>query len=151
MKQRLSTCVIIGVAMLVCSGVQSQSLDEGNSDKDISALQQERIKLLAERVSKSQALFAMGLRDVTDVAQAQIDLLVVQIEYAASNAAKRDLYADLLQKCDAQIDAATRLLKAPRLPVQPGQRKHPQLEATLRLLLLKSERVRIQIELESLR
>jgi hypothetical protein len=150
MKLSLTNCAIIGAAVLVCSGVQSQSPDERKSGRNIPALQQERIKLLAESVSKCEALFAIGLRGVTEVAQAQIDLLVVQIEYAASNAAKRDLYADLLQKYDVQIDGASRLSKAPPLPVQPGQRNHPQFEATLRMLLLKSERIRFQIELDSL-
>lgn len=151
MPRILTTCVVAAAVMTMCSHAQSRKQTEGRPHIDVTELQQQRIKLLAERVSQSQALFATGLRDVTDVARAQIDLLVIQIEYAVSTAAKKKLYTDLLQKYDVQIDAASQQSKAPPRPVQPGQRLHPQLEATLRLLQLKSERIRVQIELESLR
>ena len=155
MNKILATCVIVSVVVFACSFAQSQRQDDGKAGSDIVALQQERIRLLAERVSRFEAYVEKGLSDRTQLVQAQIDLITVQLEYAGSVDSKRTLFTELLAKYDDQIRVAETWSRAPQRPPVPGEPPQKailaQLDAASRLLFLKSERIRVQIDRDMLR
>ncbi|MCP4505588.1 MAG: hypothetical protein GY826_04245 [Fuerstiella sp.] len=147
--------MIARVVVFACSGARAQRQDAGDATSHDVALQQERVQLLAEGVTRIEAYVERELADRADVVQAQINLILVQLEYASSKDAKRGLFTELLAKYDHQIRLAEEGLKVPQRAPSPGEQPRdavrPYLAAASRLLLLKSERIRVQIERDTLR
>ena len=116
----------------------------GKQDK-IAALQQQRIDLLQQRVSRLKELMESGLIDRIDMVKAEVDLLKVRLEYASSVAEKKKHLTELIKQHDQLISVAELKMRA---PAHPGRQRH--LAPSLSHLLLKAEKVRLQIELEKL-
>jgi hypothetical protein len=120
-----------------------------NAPNEIAVLQQRRIELLQQRVTQFEEsrLFGIELDDREQLGEARLDLLNAKLEYAGSVAEKDEILTAILQEYDSLIESAESALEAPRTGVADGPEL---LEASSHLLLLKSERVRIEIELASL-
>ena len=85
-------------------------------------------------------MHARGANSSAELAAPTIDLIRAQIEYAKNNIERRKLYKAWLEQHDLLIRLAEVMEKAPR----NGFRSRDE------LLLLKAERIRIQIECELL-
>ena len=140
----------VAVSFLVIKGWQEQVKPELNKDDstsvDVGELQEKRVTFLEERVTMAEALVSRGRADKALVKRLQTDVLHAQLEYATTKAERRELLEKLLAMYDERIEIADHLeaLGAPRARSEAAS--YPELD----LLLLKSERVRIEIELEKL-
>ena len=139
----LTISILVVAAAFVCCFAQSEEREERT---DIAALQEQRIKLLEQRIAVIEEYVGMGLTDRSYVIQAQIDLINARLEYAPTKTERRALLTELLGKCDQQIRFAELAIKSPPAPPQAGSRPQTNdLDGISKLLLLKSERIRIQI------
>ena len=68
--------------------------------RQVDELQAKRIDLLTERVAELKELHEEARCDAITVTRAEVDLMEAKLEYASSNAEKRDLLRELLGKHD---------------------------------------------------
>ena len=116
---------------------------------DISALVQERISLLERRVALIKQFLESRRSSVSPaLTQAQVDLINARLEYAEDVSIKKELLGELLKHYDVMIDRADLLSK---LSVRAGEKRDLfNIPPEKDVLLLKSERVRLQIQLAKL-
>lgn len=151
MQRRLAVCVAFAAIGFACCYAQNPKQVKTSKTTDVAALQRKRIELLETRVKAVDSLVDMGLVDRTEVVRMQMDVISARLDYADSNVEKRKLLDDLIAKYDELIKVSEAMALAAVLPTQPGQRvSNSQVKAATDLLLLKAERVRIEIERESL-
>jgi hypothetical protein len=118
--------------------------------KEVTALQQERIKLMTERVAIIESFTKIDILDRAELARVRVDLAKAKLEYAKSNDQKRAVLDELIALHDILIKFAELKAKAPARAQSPGVRIAPVL-ASADALLLKSERIKYQIERETLK
>ena len=138
--------VILGIVALtaICLSAMSWQTVPEQKEKDIDQLKKERIEVLEKRVELARTLFEHGRMDRVQIVQPEKDLIHAKLEYATTNAEKKRLYEALIKLMDSQIEVA-RLHE--EKPVLQADKAHlPGLE----LLQLQSEKIRLQIEMESL-
>ncbi len=148
MQRTLAICLTLGALGVACSYAQTPKQNDAGTPTDIPILQQKRIELLQERVSQIESIFKVGLPVLQELIRAQMDLINAKLDYAQSNAEKRKLLTDLIAEYDKLIRVAESSLHVPVVPPRPGQ--HIAHLRASELLLLKSERVRIQISRSTL-
>ncbi len=136
--------VAIGVAYSFAQGEVDDT--DGNTPPSIAALQQQRIELLQKRVAQLESLHEVEMVDRTELIRPRMDLINARLEYARSNAAKKALLTELIAEYDTLIQLLELAAKAPVAPPQAGQRPTPNLTAASDLLLLKADRIKVQIE-----
>ena len=144
MQRIFATCITLGALGVACCYAQSQKQDDASTPTEIAALQQKRIELLQQRVSRIESAVKVGFDNISDLIQPQIDLINARLDYAQSNAEKRKLLTDLLAEYDKLIQIAKSEQNAPIQPRTPNQRSTI-MKPSSDLLWLKSERIRIQI------
>jgi hypothetical protein len=152
MQRLLAIVLTLGAIGVACCYAQNQKQSDASTSADITALQRSRFDLLQQRidlwqdgVSTSEAIFKVESVNRQDVIRSQIDLINARLDYARSNADKRKLLTDLHTEYGKLIKIAESTLRE----TTPRPRQN-QDEATSQLLLLKSERVRIQISRDTL-
>ena len=146
-NRTLPIVVILGAVAYSCSHGAPRTGKGAEADGNITALQRKRVELLAERVSKLQELHDAKLVDRTDLIASQIDLVNAQLDYAQSKGDQRRLLTTLIEHYDEQIRLAEFALKAPAVPPNAGERARAHgLTEMSKVLFLKSERIRIEIE-----
>jgi len=124
---------------LVGSGICQ--IEDGNNDKsDLNRLKTKRLELLQERVTIVEEHVDRGRSSSMELVEPTIDFLIAKIEYASSNADRKELYNQLLKNHDKLIEMAEIRGRAPVSVTKTN----------LELLYLKSERIRIEIERDSL-
>ncbi|TWU33264.1 hypothetical protein [Novipirellula artificiosorum] len=126
---------------------QAEKGDNPQAKDDLIALQQKRIELLEERVSTIERYVKANVGSRSDMVAAQMDVVNARLDYAQSNDQKQSLLSELLKMYDQQIEVAEVKTLA---PISPGRSAKNDLAADSRLLLLRSERIRIQIERDML-
>lgn len=152
-----ATTIFVALGVVCASYVIGQT--RGRSDdsrqiaadvqSEITALQQRRIELLQERVSQAESFASLGVGNAyRQLSRARMDLLRARLEYADSVAEKEAVLTEMLQEYDTLIERAEAALEAPRAGAADDGTA--QLEASSQILFMRSERVRIQIELASL-
>jgi len=127
------TCVLVGFGF-------SQTDDVRKSREDVAELKERRLQLLSERAAITEACVRAGTAATHELAEPMIDLIRAKIEYAKSNDDRREFYTQWLEQQDVLIETAETRGKA-TVSIERTQ---------FELLYLKSERLRIQIERESL-
>lgn len=133
---RTLTIIALGSALLLMTAGMHLS-----SANQVEELQEKRIALLTERVDILQEMTNQGQIGTIAVTRSQIDLLDAKLEYADSDDQRKDLINQLLEKHDAMIEIAEMQL---RHGVTSSQTAHAD------LLLMKSERVGLEIKLAGL-
>lgn len=154
MSRTMTICVALGAICVTYLIGQTHGRSDDSSQiaaetqSEITALQQRRIELLEQRVSEIESVISIGVSiDRRRLSRVRLDLLGAQLDYAVSVAEKEQLLTEMLQEYDVLIAGDEAALEAPRTEADDGT---DLLEASSQLLLLKSERVRIEIELASL-
>jgi hypothetical protein len=154
MYRTMATCLILGVLGFACCYARTQEDTASLADNKIASLQQQRIELLQQRVAKIESLAKAGIADRAELIRPRMDVLNARLDYAETKAEKQDLLEALIAEYDQLIQISEAMTRAPVSPPKPGERTpkvNAQLAAMSDLLLLKSERVRIEIELELLK
>ena len=171
----LFSVVAVGLAI----GQADSGEEAGKTAKvDVAALRQERLKLLEDRVALIAAggdvtvringkivpgkviTAGSGTGLVEDAAAApavtaeriyaEIGLIRARTDYARTAAEKKKSLAELVQKYNILVDSAHEALQAPAgIPAAAGGRGATSTPGA-ELLFLKSERLRVQIELAEL-
>ena len=142
--------LLVGSGLAFCVA-QPQEQEDATGGSDIAALQKQRIKLLERRVAEVESANKLDLVDRFQVIEARMDLINARRDYSRSNAEKKGLLLSLLKNYDQLIKFTELEGKAPPALPKPGQRISSNgLTAASTLLFLKSERVRIQIDLKTL-
>ncbi len=146
---------LLPVLLLVAIGVaysfaQGESDDASGASPSITALQQQRIELLQERVAQLESLHEVELVDRSELVRPRMDVINARLDYATSNGEKKALLTKLLAEYDTLIELGEIAAKAPPAPPQPGRRPIPNVTAASDLLLLKADRIKVQIERDRL-
>ena len=154
MNRTLPILLLLGAIGLAFSYSDSRAGTGNDVDGNghITELQRQRVALLAKRVSHVKEYHDAKLIDRTELIASQIDLVNAKLDYANSTIEKRELLSSLLQHYDEQIRLAELATKAPPTLPNAGERRTAHGPAPLSaLLLLKSERIRIEIQVEALK
>ncbi len=108
----------------------------------IEGLPEKRIRLLSQRVGEMKKLLDSALVDINVYTRSEIDLIQAKLDYSTPANEKLQHLRDLLQKYDLLIEVAELRLG------EPPERKSA--TAKTDLLWLKSERVRIELQMLAL-
>ena len=114
----------------------------------IAELQKQRIDLLRQRVEVARRWIAEGRAGTADLIRPQLDLLNAQLEYEESDDGKKKLLREIIDNYDKLIELAEFQLHMPPRSSSDGVPRP--LSAESHLLFLKSERLRIQIQLKAM-
>ncbi len=125
-------CSIISFPFTQSHEIESKKQPDGAT---VAELKRKRIEFLQSRVTYFERLITFGVRSAAEVIESRMDLINAQLEYAESVEKKKALLTELLNHYDQLI-------------LQTGS---PGVDASLDVLLLKSEKVRVQIDLELLK
>lgn len=148
MKRALYPIVVFVLGLSVGYFVQADEAETSDSIDTIKTLEEKRISILQERVVRMKQFFGVKLIDKLELVEAQMDLIRAQLEYAESDEEKKELLSKLLELYDQQIEIAETNTHS---PLHPRSKMNSQRDAVSHLLLLKSERIGVQIELKKLK
>lgn len=143
MFRTLTALVLIAAIGCFACYAQSDSAADQKSKEGIAALEQQRIKLLEDRVLILRELVAANQVSRTEIRSAEMEVTNARLDYASSGDEQRTLLTNLISLYDEQIEVAVLLVDRPVMPGTSSRSRHA---ATLDLLFLKSERLRVQIE-----
>lgn len=126
-----------------------RSESSGKTQTDVDSLKDQRVKLLQDRVGAIKKWVDLGRAGASDLIRPEMDVINAQLEYATSNAVRVQLLDELLSKYDNLIELAEFAQENPKLPSSANT--NAQMLAESELFQLKSERIRILIQRESLK
>ena len=139
--------LFFGAAVLLFAGITSHRAHKGTNDEsEIEKLAEQRIKYLQQRIEIVEELIKQGIVGATDLIEPKLDLIQAKLEYAKSNDERRKLYDDMLKQYDRLIELA----ELSRTSPTESNEIEKQIRSRDDLLYLKSQRIKIQIERESL-
>ena len=126
----------------------SQNLKSEQVPTDLDALKKQRVQLLQDRVVAIQRWVDLERVDASELLRPEMDAINAQLDYAKSNLERKELLQKLLKKYDILIELAELRVEQP--PRQEANESERQMIAESELLFLKSERIRVQVILDSL-
>lgn len=132
------------VAGVVVFGVDFPETNSANRKQaDIDLLKRQRVQILQERVAAIKAMVDLGRVANPELIRPEMDVINAQLDYVDSDRERKKLLKKLLDKYDLLIKLAASGASDPP-PIGTDDANFPMRMESERLLL-KSERIRIQI------
>ena len=140
--------VVIAGAGFVAATAPPQEVKNEVQKTDLEALKKQRVRLLQDRVAAIKKWVNREWAGKSELVRPEMDVINAQLDYAESDAERKELLNRLLSKYDILIELTEVRVSAPA-PLDLQNPNKP-MEDQSKLLYLKADRIRVQILHDSL-